>query len=130
MELPQPWILIAEDDKEMAEFMKDALGSAGFRVHLTDSTQDALRKLKNQAYQCLVLDLRLGEQSAETVVAALRADKKALNCKTPIVVISGHLDTEVVLSLKAHVNHILVKPFDHKALISKIRELCGQSADK
>ncbi len=118
----QPWILLVEDEPDIAEILHSVLTSHGYRVMQSAKVADAVTKLGNQLFACLVLDMRLaGGDSGEDIIAAARSSKKELNATTPIVVTSGHLDAELVKRIGHHVAGVLVKPFSPDTLLAKVQ---------
>ena len=55
-------ILIAEDDKELAEFTKDGLEREGFVVDWAPNGQEALALARESAYDVILLDVMMPEQ--------------------------------------------------------------------
>lgn len=120
----QRWILIVEDEEELANLLSTKLGNAGFRVIRCGRVSDALQKVTNQRFACILLDMRLEQGSGERIIQFVRDDKTGYNFETPILVMSGHLSPDMVKKISKQVSGVLVKPFDHDTLINKIQSLC------
>ena len=122
----QPWILLVEDEPDIAESITEVLTSNGYRVMHSARTADAITKLCNQLFACLILDMRLADgNSGEEIITYTRNSTKELNATTPIVVTSGHLDAELVKRIGHHVAGVLVKPFSPAMLLTKVQAAIG-----
>ena len=92
-------LLLVEDEPDIIETLSDHLVLEGYETHSTAKFTDAMFKLKNQKYDCILLDIHLAQGSGEQVVETLREDKTEKNHKTPIIVMSGGLDKMLVQNL-------------------------------
>jgi DNA-binding response OmpR family regulator len=121
------WLLIVEDEEDLAKILSRKFSHSGFRVVTSRTVTDSMVKLSNQKFDCILLDMRLEHGSGERIIEALKEAKEGFNHETPIVVMSGFLDSELVKRIRGNVKGVLVKPFDHDTLITKVRELCVPS---
>ena len=80
-------------------------------------------KIKNQTFDVAFLDMHLGEDSGEKLIDLMREERMdQMNLKTPIVVISGYLDKDLVTGIAGKVQGALVKPFEIKTLLSYVEK--------
>jgi two-component system phosphate regulon response regulator OmpR len=112
-------ILIVEDDEGVAEDLAAALDAAGYRPICAKGAQDANIKLSNQRFSLALIDLKLAQGKGEDIILGTRA-RDSLNKDTPIVLISGYLDPELIKRVGPLVNGMLVKPFDMKTVIARV----------
>lgn len=124
------WVLVVEDDPDLRSLVVEDLKRQSYRVVDTGTVSDALQKLKNQRFDCIVLDLKIEQRLGEEIVDFLRSGSEPSNRYTPILVMSGHMDIDRVKRLSAHVHGVLVKPFDRKALVEKVQTLMEAVAAK
>ena len=117
------WILIIEDEVDLANLMGEELFAEGYDVVYTPSAKDAKFKLDNQEFFCLLLDMNLAQGSGEDIVRHLTRARGVLNYATPIIVISGTLNNSRLLEIKDRVQAAIVKPFTIESLIQKIKSL-------
>ncbi len=52
-------VLLVEDDPDLCKTLLTPLGAVGYAVVATTSARDAMFKLKNQKFHCVILDLLL-----------------------------------------------------------------------
>jgi len=117
------WILIIEDEVELCENYKIKLVAEGLKVLTANTVLDAGAKLANQEFGVIVLDIRLGEESGEKVIAALKKNKASVNFATPILITSGELDVDLITRIRADVKGVMVKPFSLDDLATKVKSL-------
>ncbi len=129
MELDRRRILIAEDDPEFAGLMTVYLGAAFPRGEI-DSVRTAeacFKALEQSAYDVVLLDLQLPDQSGMEVAALVRSDFAS---PPPLVVLTGTGTAAdwLVLS-RLGVKAFLLKPIRPDALAATLRRVL-RSADK
>ena len=117
------WILIVEDEEELANIIGEELFDEGYDIIYTPTAKDAKFKLDNQKFNCLLLDMNLAQGSGEDIIRHLTRDKGVLNSETPIIVISGSLDNSRMLDIREKIQGAMVKPFTMESLILKIKSL-------
>jgi two-component system chemotaxis response regulator CheY len=115
-------ILIIEDNADSLYLYGEILRLENFNVIETGHGHEALLHLANCKFlpELIIMDLCFPYMTAEEFVQALKSNPKWV--KIPILVISGHLETEkrsIALRAKGHI----IKPFDVDWLISKVLEL-------
>lgn len=125
------WILIVEDDDDFREAVAAFLDKQGYRTVHASKVLEAMNKLNNQKFECVLLDMKFDYRSGEQVVDYMRntVDKNQ-NSTTPIIVMSGYLDPKVVKKIAPEVSFILVKPFETSLLLEKIQAACQAAAEK
>jgi DNA-binding response OmpR family regulator len=126
--LNKPLVLVVDDEPELAELLATKLQTPGYRTQTCGRVTDAITKLNNQKFDCILLDLRLERGSGERGVDILRSDSNLPNHLTPILVMSGNLDAQVIGRLGNKISGVLVKPLDTQALLAKIQGLTGSPA--
>ncbi|MFW6138956.1 MAG: sigma-54-dependent transcriptional regulator, partial [Spirochaetota bacterium] len=66
-------ILIVDDDKFARMFFRDVIGAARYRVDEAENGREALEKIKNNVYDVVITDLRMGKVGGIDVLKAARA---------------------------------------------------------
>jgi len=113
-------ILIVEDEKKLASFIKKGLQQEGYAA---DTVYDGGEAVENAAlfeYDLLILDLMLPTKSGLDVLRDIRAKKPNL----PVLVLTakGAVDDKVA-GLDAGADDYLIKPFAFAELSARIRAL-------
>ena len=96
-------ILIIDDNIELADSLCEYLGNHGYFTLAAYNVNDAIKKLENQKFHLIVVDLHLGDQNGEKIINVIRKDLCGLNMRSPILVCSGHLDSKSLVSLRHYV---------------------------
>ncbi|WP_339746899.1 response regulator transcription factor [uncultured Maricaulis sp.] len=113
-------ILIVEDDREAANYIRKGLRESG---HVADHAPDGeagLEMARAAEYDVLVVDRMMPRMDGLTMVAALRGD----NIRTPVLILSalGEVDDRVE-GLKAGGDDYLVKPYAFAELLARVEAL-------
>ena len=113
-------ILLIEDDKDVASFVKKGLEQEGYTVDHTADGKDGLFLATGEHYDALVVDRMLPGVDGLTIVRTLRASGQ----QTPVLVLSalGEVDDRVK-GLKAGSDDYLVKPFAFRELTARLESL-------
>jgi two-component system chemotaxis response regulator CheY len=91
------WILIVDDENELREllthFLELQLGEK-VRIMTAQDGADATAKVRNQAYDCIITDLRMPVKEGRAFVEAV--NQSPLNQNTPIIVLTGYPDADLL----------------------------------
>ena len=115
-------ILVCEDDSDLRELVRAALGSEYEFEEASDGGQ-ALERARDHPPDLVVLDLMLPVKTGFEVLAALRSDPASRH--TPVVVISAWSDVEWA-ALAAGATRFVPKPFDPVELKAIVDELLAE----
>ncbi|MGB3414599.1 MAG: MtrAB system response regulator MtrA [Microbacteriaceae bacterium] len=112
-----PRILVVDDDVALAEMIGIVLDSEGFQVeHAADGAQ-ALLSFEKTKPDLILLDLMLPGIDGIEVCRRIRA-KSGL----PIIMLTARTDTaDVVQGLESGADDYVMKPFNPKELVARIR---------
>ena len=112
-------LLVAEDDPAIAESLTYALRSSGYSVEWVRDGEEAEGALRREAFDLVILDLGLPKLDGVEVCRRLRAESDA-----PILILTARTDTEDrVEGLDSGADDYLVKPFERKELLARMRAL-------
>ena len=89
-------LLVIEDASLHLSIVSKIASQAGFATTGASSVSEAARLLREQQFDCITLDLSLGEESGVEVLKLLAE----MNCRTPIIVVSGSGDEVLKETLK------------------------------
>jgi DNA-binding response OmpR family regulator len=118
-------ILIAEDDKIIADGIVRSLKQSGYAVDLAGNGVDADNALATSTYDLLILDLGLPRLSGLEVLKRLRARNSAL----PVLILTALDGTqERVRGLDLGADDYMTKPFELAELEARVRALTRRSS--
>src|SRR5262245_66009890 len=80
-------ILVAEDDRDIADLIAHYLHKAGWQAHIVTSGRDALVYARDQPVDLVILDLMMPGMSGLEVCRALRAE--AGTAEVPIIMVTA-----------------------------------------
>ncbi|GLQ45614.1 hypothetical protein GCM10007862_06650 [Dyella lipolytica] len=107
----EPYVLVADDDATSRCFLGDGLRQLGARVALSADGGEALDQASNHAFDLLLLDCRMPDTDAVSVLTRLRNDPQARSLCSPAVASSAELDvSEQQALLAAGFHAVLLKP--------------------
>ncbi|MFD2570595.1 response regulator transcription factor [Spirosoma soli] len=113
-------ILVIEDERKLARFIKQGLEQHGHVADLTHSGSEGLEHLAGGLYDLVLLDLMLPGQTGFEVLQNLRA----FGLTVPVMILSALSEPEkVVQGLDLGAVDYLRKPFDFGELLARIRVL-------
>lgn len=114
-------ILLVEDEAAVADFMKTGLQEEGFQVrHETDGL-DGLQAAYEQPFDLIILDIILPRKNGLEICKRLHEQREF---NTPVLMLTALGTTDdVVTGLDAGADDYLVKPFQFKELLARIRAL-------
>jgi two-component system, OmpR family, phosphate regulon response regulator OmpR len=118
-------ILLIEDDRRLAEMVREYLGGAGFRVGHAESGAKGLALLKREAFDALVLDLMLPDMDGLEVCRQMRAG----GSETPILMLTARGDAmDRIVGLEMGADDYLPKPFEPRELLARLKAILRRRA--
>lgn len=115
-------LLVIDDEKDLLELEAEELRDRGYDVDCAETVSSAISQLDKTKYDCVLVDMRLQNVSGLELVTQIRHPGQR-NYKTPIIVVSGDLNLELVRQLREYTPHVLVKPIDFDKLHEKLQFL-------
>lgn len=113
-------ILIIEDDKILADSLKEMLIKKGFDVEAVYDGEDGSEYAELGVYDLLILDVMMPKLNGYEVAKRVRAKR----CSTPILMLTAKSGLEDrIEGLNAGADYYLTKPFDSRELIACINAL-------
>lgn len=113
-------VLVVEDEKKTASFIRKALQSEGYAVDMLHDGAEALVAVGNTPFDVVVLDVMLPGRDGLSVVRQMRERKIAI----PVLLLTARGEvSEKVEGLNAGADDYLPKPFALEELIARVRAL-------
>ena len=113
-------LLIIEDERKAAAYLKKGLSENGFVVDVAANGETGLHLARSDDYDLVVLDVMLPDRDGWSVLSALRRAGK----QTPVLFLTAR-DTvqDRVKGLEYGADDYLVKPFAFSELLARIRSV-------
>ena len=118
--------MVVDDNKELAEVIRQYLSKCGFDVKIAKSAKEAMSILeKSKRIDVILLDLMLKDVNGLEFLKSIRSHSK----QVVIIIITGIKDLNTVIeAMKAGADDYLVKPFRLGELEEKINEILYKKA--
>jgi heavy metal response regulator len=119
-------ILVVEDEKKVASFIKKGLEEEGYAVDVAADGEEGLAMALAHVHDLLILDIRLPKMDGLRVLQALRQD----HVTAPVLLLTVRATIEdKVLGLDAGADDYLTKPFAFQELVARVRALLRRRAE-
>ena len=118
-------LLLIEDDKKIALFIKAGLKEAGFAVDHVIDGEDGLHLAVTEPYDVAVIDIMLPTLDGLSIIKEMREAE----INTPVLILSAKRSVdERVEGLKSGGDDYLTKPFAFSELLARVQALIRRSS--
>ncbi len=119
-----PKILIVEDEPNMRKGLKDNLEFEGYEVDCADNGEDGLKKILENNYNLVLLDVMLPKMSGFDVCKKAREKSVA----SPIILLTAKgEEVDKVVGLELGADDYVTKPFSLRELLARIKAILRRS---
>ena len=119
-------LLVIEDEKKVARFIKKGLEEEGYAVDLAFDGEEGLAMVLDLVHDLIILDIGLPKIDGLQVLKKLRERK----VPTPVLLLTVRATIEdKVLGLDSGADDYLTKPFAFQELLARIRALLRRKAE-
>ena len=110
-------ILIVEDDAEIGEFISLYLAAHDIQTKVAANAQAMDAAFSAGAYDLLILDLNLPGEDGLSICRRVRSERRI-----PIIILTAQSeDIDKILGLELGADDYIVKPFNSRELLARIR---------
>ena len=118
--------LIVEDEPEIAELIQFHLTREGINCRTTDSGKFAVSYATKNIPDIILLDRMLPDVDGMDVCRSLKAETTTRDIPIIMVTARGE-DVDIVSGIEIGADDYLVKPFSHKVLIARVKNILRRS---
>lgn len=112
-------VLLVDDEKEFVSTLAERLEIRGLSVSVAFDGQEAMRILDNEAFDVIVLDVRMPGLSGLEILKRIRTQKPEI----PVILLTGHSATrDGIEGMRLGAFDYLMKPVDIDRLMEKMQE--------
>ena len=115
-------ITVVDDDRDIRELIEIILSQAGFQVNTAADGEAALKSIKENPPDLILLDVRLPGMSGYDVCRRIKQEPMLVDIPVVFLTARGQLE-EIREGLEAGAVEYYLKPFSPKELIEKIQAL-------
>ncbi len=120
-------ILIADDDPDLRDILRSTLEPAGFAVTEAPDGEEALRAIRAQPPDLIILDYMMPNLTGPQVCEHLKQD--LLLRHLPIIMLTGKSEIQdKVYGINAGADDYLVKPFEPQELLARVHMVLRRTA--
>ena len=118
-------ILLADDDSDLTELLKQYLETEGFRVDTAADGAEALRLASNESFDLMVLDVMMPALNGFNVLRELRRASQL-----PVLLLTARGDDlDSIIGLEIGADDYLPKPCNPRVLVARIQAILRRSRD-
>jgi two-component system alkaline phosphatase synthesis response regulator PhoP len=128
---PGSQILVVDDEEDLLELVRYNLAREGYRVQGVTSGEDALKAVRRQAPDLIVLDWMLPAVDGLEVCRRLKGDPKTRDIPIVMLTAKGE-ESDMVAGLERGADDYIAKPFSPRVLAARVKALLRrkESRDK
>ncbi len=124
-----PRLLMIDDDRRLAQMVREYLGAAGFDTTLADDCASGLAVLQRDYFDLLILDVMLPDGDGVDLCRRIRAGGGSA-AGVPIVMLTAKGDpTDRIVGLEIGADDYMPKPFEPRELLARIRAVLRRRGD-
>ena len=111
-------VVIVDDDEAVLNILNKVVKSNGISAVLVSSGEEALKKISEERFALILLDINMHGINGFEVIEQLRNDKNT----TPIIVVSGRKDDfDTLYCLDIGADDYVTKPFGVRELMARVK---------
>ena len=119
-------VFLVEDEQSIITLVEYNLKKEGFKVQFSSNGEEALKEIKAQEPDIVLLDWMLPDLSGLDICKSLKKDKKFQDIPIIMLTAKGQ-EEDKVSALNAGADDYITKPFGHAELIARINALLRRS---
>jgi heavy metal response regulator len=117
-------ILLVEDDKGIARFVKTGLLENSFSIDVAFNGEEGLERAVHKGYDLIILDILLPKMDGREILKRMRA----MDIQTPVIFLTAKdSESDIVKGLDLGADDYLTKPFSFSELLARIRAILRRS---
>ncbi len=120
-------VLVVEDERKIANFIRQGLEEHGFIVETCANGDDAYALATSRPYDAIVLDIMLPGRDGLSILRGLREQKNAV----PVILLTARSElNERVDGLNLGADDYITKPFYVEELIARLHAVARRAKDE
>ena len=119
-------LLVVEDEKKVASFIKQGLEEEGYAVDVALDGEKGLEMVLDRVHDLIILDISLPKRDGLQVLKKLRQQR--VNIPVLLLTVRATIEDKI-LGLDAGADDYLTKPFAFQELVARVRALLRRRAE-
>ena len=113
---------MVEDEKNIRDLVCLHLGHEGYRCEPVSDGKEAVRRIEQDHYDLVVVDLMIPELDGLSLCRAIRNGR--LNARVPIFILTARAEeSDKIVGLESGADDYLTKPFGVREFVARVRVL-------
>ena len=113
-------ILVVDDEEDILELVRYNLSREGYQVTGSLTGEDALRKVRSDPFDLIVLDLMLPGMDGLAFTKTVKNDSRLRSIPIIMLTAKGE-EADIVTGLELGADDYITKPFSPKVMIARVR---------
>jgi two-component system nitrogen regulation response regulator NtrX len=113
-------ILIVDDEKKICQILTEIFETEGYQVAAAYNGSDALKKINHQAFDLVLLDVKLPDADGLTLLGEI---KQALPTTAVVMISAFGTVTSAVAALKRGADDFIEKPLETNRVLKTVRNI-------
>jgi two-component system alkaline phosphatase synthesis response regulator PhoP len=119
-------VLVVDDDRQIVRVLQSYLEQAGYHVSTAYEGETALRAIRAEHPDLVVLDLMLPDRDGWEIARLLRADPHLASL--PIIMLTARVeDADKIVGLELGADDYITKPFNPREVLARVRAVLRRS---
>ena len=119
-------ILIADDEADVLKVLAYELSKNGYDVVTAVDGEEALTMISQHLPDLILLDNKMPRLDGDQVCKRIKADPRLKSIRVIFITASSHLGTPQLMH-EIHADDCVIKPYESKELLSKVKKLLKES---
>ncbi|NJN67137.1 MAG: response regulator transcription factor [Chloroflexaceae bacterium] len=120
-------ILVVDDDKQLVRLIQSYLQQAGYQVLTAYDGETALRAIRMERPDLVILDLMLPDRDGWDITREVRKQEEA--ARMPIIMLTARVeDTDKIIGLELGADDYVTKPFNPREVVARVRAVLRRAA--
>jgi DNA-binding response OmpR family regulator len=112
-------LLIIDDDREMADLLRESLAQEGFELSTVQSGEEGIERSRSTGLDLILLDVNLPGMNGFEVLRRLRRESDV-----PVIMLTARgEDVDRIVGLEIGADDYLPKPFNVRELVARINAI-------
>lgn len=122
-------ILVIDDEPDICELLKYNLENEGYGVQVVHDGEEGLRKVSNETWDLVVLDLMLPGKSGLDICREMK--RSAVSESIPIIMLTAKgSETDKIVGLEIGADDYITKPFSPRELLARVKAVLRRAESK
>lgn len=126
--MPKERILVVEDEEDILELVRYNLAREGYRVSGVTSGEKALKTIRSEPYDLMVLDLMLPGMDGLEVAKNIKNNARTQHIAIVMLTAKG-TEADIVTGLELGADDYVTKPFSPRVLTARIKAVLRRKTD-